>query len=51
LPLRIRHGATELSLISAVATFNTPLDVTVSELAIETFLPADPQTAKALHAA
>jgi len=49
LPLRIRQGAGELSLISAVATFNTPLDVTVSELAIETFLPADPQTAKALR--
>jgi transcriptional regulator with XRE-family HTH domain len=49
LPLRLRHGATELSFISAVATFNTPLDVTVSELAIETFLPADPQTAKALR--
>lgn len=49
LPLRIRHGAMELSLISAVATFNTPLDVTVSELAIETFLPADPQTAKVLR--
>lgn len=50
LPLRIRHRTGELSLISAVATFNTPLDVTVSELAIETFLPADPQTAKALRA-
>jgi hypothetical protein len=37
-----------LSFISTVSTFNTPLDVTVSELAIETFLPADPQTAKAL---
>ncbi|HEX6335653.1 MAG TPA: helix-turn-helix transcriptional regulator [Jiangellaceae bacterium] len=51
LPLRIRRGAGELSFISAVATFNTPLDVTVSELAIETFLPADPQTAKALREA
>lgn len=49
LPLRLRQGDTELSFISAVATFNTPLDVTVSELAIETFLPADPQTAKALR--
>jgi transcriptional regulator with XRE-family HTH domain len=50
LPMLLRHGDVELSLISAVSTFNTPLDVTVSELAIETFLPADPQTAKALSA-
>lgn len=49
LPIRLLRGDTELSLISAVATFNTPLDVTVSELAIETFLPADPETAKLLH--
>lgn len=49
LPIRLRHGDSELSLISAVATFNTPLDVTVSELAIETFLPADHGSAKLLH--
>lgn len=50
LPMRLRQGDVELSLISAVSTFNTPLDVTESELAIETFLPVDPQTAKALSA-
>ncbi|MFD9795858.1 helix-turn-helix domain-containing protein [Streptomyces sp. NPDC059070] len=44
LPLRIEHRGTVLSFISTIATFNTPLDVTVSELAIETFLPADPET-------
>lgn len=49
LPLRIQHGEAVLSFITTVATFNTPLDITVSELAIHTFLPADPQTAKALH--
>lgn len=49
LPLRLRHGGRELSFISTVATFNTPLDVTVSELAIETFLPADQQTGAALR--
>jgi hypothetical protein len=48
-PLRLRHGDGELSFVSTVATFNTPLDVTVSELAIETFLPADSQTAAALR--
>jgi transcriptional regulator with XRE-family HTH domain len=48
LPLRIEHGGQVLSFISTATTFNTPMDVTVSELAIETFLPADPETAKAL---
>lgn len=49
LPLRIEHAGTVLSFISTIATFNTPMDVTVSELAIETFLPADPETAKYLQ--
>ncbi|MFF1476425.1 helix-turn-helix domain-containing protein [Streptomyces sp. NPDC058301] len=44
LPMRIEHRGTVLSFISTIATFNTPMDVTVSELAIETFLPADPET-------
>ncbi|OEU99671.1 XRE family transcriptional regulator [Streptomyces qinglanensis] len=49
LPLVIEHGGQTLSFLSTIATFNTPLDVTVSELAVETFLLADPATAKALH--
>ncbi|MFD8740302.1 helix-turn-helix domain-containing protein [Streptomyces sp. NPDC059618] len=49
LPLRIEHEGRVLSFISSVSTFNTPMDVTVSELAIETFLPADPATGKYLH--
>lgn len=51
LPLRIEAGGRVLSFISTVTTFNTPMDVTVSELAVETFLPADPETAAALQAA
>ncbi|MFF3888558.1 helix-turn-helix domain-containing protein [Streptomyces sp. NPDC001914] len=49
LPLRIEHEGRVLSFISSISTFNTPMDVTVAELAIETFLPADPGTAKCLH--
>ncbi|MBV2355484.1 helix-turn-helix transcriptional regulator [Streptomyces sp. J2-1] len=49
LPLRIEHAGRVLSFVSSISTFNTPMDVTVSELAIETFLPADPATAKYLH--
>jgi transcriptional regulator with XRE-family HTH domain len=45
-----RDGGPPLRLISTVTTFGTPLDVTVSELSIESFLPADPATAAALRA-
>src|SRR5690606_7929790 len=41
-PLRLRVDEhLELALLSTVATFGTPLDVTVSELVIESFFPAD----------
>ncbi|MFI9628554.1 helix-turn-helix domain-containing protein [Streptomyces sp. NPDC052042] len=49
LPLRIEHGGRVLSFVSSIATFNTPMDVTVAELAIETFLPADRATADHLR--
>ncbi|GAA1682053.1 helix-turn-helix transcriptional regulator [Nonomuraea maheshkhaliensis] len=47
LPLRIAAGDRVLSMFTTIATFGTPLDVTVSELAIETFWPADEETAAA----
>jgi transcriptional regulator with XRE-family HTH domain len=37
--------APELSLFSTITTFGTAVDVTVSELAVEAFFPADAQTA------
>lgn len=43
-PLRVRHEDRELSFFSTVATFGTPLDITVAELAIESFFPADEET-------
>jgi transcriptional regulator with XRE-family HTH domain len=49
-PLRFRHGDRELAFISTVATFGTPLDVTVAELVIESFFPADAETAAVLRA-
>jgi transcriptional regulator with XRE-family HTH domain len=48
-PLRIRTDVGELSFLSTVATFGTPLDVTVAELSIESFFPANPETADALR--
>jgi transcriptional regulator with XRE-family HTH domain len=50
LPLRYRHGAAELSFISITAIVGTALDVTVEELAIESFFPADAATAETLRA-
>ena len=48
-PLRLRHDGAELSFISTVTTFGTALDVTVSELSIESFFPADAVTAEVLR--
>lgn len=48
-PLRIRHADGELAFFSTVATFGTPLDVTVSELMIEAFYPANSETAAVLR--
>ncbi|HYD14007.1 MAG TPA: helix-turn-helix transcriptional regulator [Allosphingosinicella sp.] len=47
-PLRVRAGETVLSLLSTTTMFGTPIDVTLTELAIEAFLPADEATAAAL---
>jgi hypothetical protein len=49
-PLRLRHGDQELTFFSTLATFGTPLDITVAELAIESFFPGDPATAAVLAA-
>jgi len=48
-PLRIHAGDAELVLLSTVTTFGTPTDVTLSELSVEAFLPADEQTARTLQ--
>ncbi|MFG2009460.1 helix-turn-helix domain-containing protein [Micromonospora sp. NPDC048868] len=50
-PLRLRHPGGELAFLSTVSTFGTPLDVTVEELSIESFFPADEATAAYLRAA
>jgi transcriptional regulator with XRE-family HTH domain len=47
--LRTEHGL--LSLFSTTTIFGTPVDVTLAELAIESFFPADPETAEILRRA
>ncbi|MGN6676242.1 MAG: helix-turn-helix domain-containing protein [Streptosporangiaceae bacterium] len=49
LPLRYRYGDQELSFFSVNASVSTATDVTVEELAIEAFYPADAATAAALQ--
>jgi transcriptional regulator with XRE-family HTH domain len=48
IPLRIMKKEGELSFISTVTVFGTPIDVTLSEVAIESFFPADKQTERIL---
>jgi len=48
-PLRLRTPLGLLSFFSTTTVFGTPVDVTLSELAIEAFFPADQQTAAALR--
>jgi len=48
-PLRLRVRDTVLSLFSTTTVFGTPRDVTLSELAIESFYPADAATAAFLR--
>ncbi len=48
-PFRLVTEQGVLSFISATTIFGTPVDVTLSELALESFFPADAATAKALR--
>jgi transcriptional regulator with XRE-family HTH domain len=47
-PLELRTGRGLLRFFSTIATFGTALDITVAELAIEAFFPADAATAAVL---
>lgn len=48
IPFKLRHNDEVLSFISTTMVFGTPVDVTLSELALETFFPADELTARRL---
>ena len=50
-PLRLRSPGGELTLLTTLAHFATAVDVTVSELSLEAFLPGDAATAEALAVA
>jgi hypothetical protein len=48
-PLQLATAAGVLSFLSTTTVFGTPVDVTLSEIAIEAFFPADRATADALQ--
>ena len=48
-PLRLRTHAGALSMFSTVTVFGTPVEVTLSEMTIEAFYPADVETANTLR--
>jgi hypothetical protein len=48
-PLRLVTPNGVLSFISTITVFGTPIDITLSELALETFFPADAATGEALR--
>lgn len=50
-PLKLNTPAGELSFMSVTTVFGTPIEITLEELAIESFFPADAPTAEFLAAA
>ena len=44
MPLRLAAPGGDLVFLSTVATFGTPVDLTVADLSIELFFPADQAT-------
>ena len=47
-PFKLHHGDRVLSFLSTTTVFGTPVEITLSELALETFFPADAETAEAV---
>jgi transcriptional regulator with XRE-family HTH domain len=51
IPFQLMMGDQLLSMFGTTTVFGTPVDITLSELTLETFFPADAATAEALRAA
>ncbi len=49
IPFRLKVKSDVLSFLSTTTVFGTPIDITLSELAIESFFPADKATAEAMR--
>jgi len=49
IPFKLRRNDEVLSFISTTMVFGTPVDITLQELALETFFPADDLTAERMR--
>ena len=49
MPLRLATEYGELSLLYTTTVFGSPRDVTLDEIAVETFFPADRHTAELMR--
>ena len=49
MPLQLESESGVLSFISTTTVFGTPVDVTLAEIALECFFPADAGTAERLR--
>jgi hypothetical protein len=49
MPFKFRTQFGVLSFISTITVFGTPADITLQELALETFFPADGMTSEVLR--
>ncbi|MEU6831562.1 helix-turn-helix transcriptional regulator [Nocardia beijingensis] len=49
LPIRLRHRDAELAFFSTITTFGAAFDITLDEIAVEAYFPADDETAAYLR--
>ncbi len=49
LPIRIRHGDTELCFFNTITTFGAAFDITLDEIAVEAYFPSDTATSDYLN--
>ncbi len=45
IPMILNVGGRELRLFSTITTFGTPMDITIDEVAVESYYPADAESA------
>lgn len=45
IPMILRLGGREVRMFSTITTFGTPMDVTLDEISVESYYPADPESA------
>ncbi|GAB2615258.1 helix-turn-helix transcriptional regulator [Streptomyces capparidis] len=50
LPIRVQHRGTELCFFNTITTFGAAFDITLEEIVVEAYFPADTATARFLHA-